>query len=177
MKVFNLWIILASCFFMQSCVKSIPNPITNADDTQNIIEFGDTGPIESPSGSIFALYEPELGVIKNDTTGFYINVSYSGADKTAEKITVDLATEADAVAKYNAEQETTYQLLPAGSYEFPESVEFPKGYNGAIHLRGILKNISSLNKGVTYVLPLKIKSASSGIVSANFGTVLYSFKF
>lgn len=177
MKVINLWVILASCFFLQSCVKSIPNPITNSDDTHNIIEFGDTGPIKSPSGSVFALYEPIVGAVKNDTTGFYINVSYSGADNTPEKITVDLVTDASAVATYNAEQKTIYKLLPEGTYEFPESLEFPKGYNGAIHLRGIIKNVSSLDKGVTYVLPLKIGSASSGTISANFGTVLYSFTF
>lgn len=177
MKIIHLAAFLAGCFFIQSCVKNVPNPITDAGSTQNIIEFGDTGPIASPSGSVYALYEPIIGTIQNDTTGFYINVSYSGADNAPENITVKLAVDSSAVAKYNTEQDTHYKILPEGTYEFPASLEFQKGFNGAVHLRGIIKKVSTLSKGVTYVLPMKIASASSGIVSANFGTVLYSFTF
>jgi len=171
--------LLLSCLFIatafQSCLKDVTPPITNSEDTHNIIEFGDTGPIKSPSGAVFPLYLPELAGFVNDTAGFYVNVSYSGADKAPTNIDVKLTADPAAIDAYNKEQGTTYVALPAQSYGFPESTTFEKGFNGAKHLRAFIKNGASLKKGVDYAIALKIESASSGTISGNFGTAIYGF--
>ncbi|TDE16498.1 DUF1735 domain-containing protein [Dyadobacter psychrotolerans] len=153
-------------FAFTSCLK---DDITlDPDKSTNVIEFKNPGSFLSPSGSKYSMYTKAFDLApEND---YPITVSYSGADVAPEDITVTLGIDTPAIAQYNEEQETEYELIPTTLYTLPATVVIPKGQRTAV----VALKIKSANFDFSkaYVLPIQIKSVSSGIISGNFGTIL-----
>jgi Domain of unknown function (DUF1735) len=137
-------------------------------DSVNVVEFKNPTDFLSPYGSKYALYTKAFDVApEND---FPITVSYSGANVAPEDITVTLGIDAAALTQYNTEQKTTYDLIPASLYTLQSSVVIPKGQRTATVSLKFKSNSFDFSKA--YVLPVQIKSISSGTISGNFGTIL-----
>lgn len=151
---------------LSSCLKDTLS-LDPANST-NVIEFKNPSSFVSPYGSKYALYSQSFNLAaEND---YPITVSYSGANVAPEDITVNLGVDAAALTQYNTEQHTTYDLIPATLYTIPASVVIPKGQRTATVALKVKSNQFDFSKN--YVLPVHITSASSGIVSGNFGTIL-----
>jgi len=134
----------------------------------NVVEFKNPTDFLSPYGSKYALYTKAFDLAPENN--FPITVSYSGANVAPEDITVTLGTDPAALTQYNTEQGTAYDLIPASLYVLPTSVVIPKGQRTASVALKFKTNNFDFSKA--YVLPVQIKSISSGTISGNFGTIL-----
>jgi hypothetical protein len=167
MKIFkNIVGLFVLATALSSCLKDklSLDPATST----NVIEFKNPSSFVSPYGSTYSLYSQSFNLAaEND---YSVTVSYSGANVAPEDITVNLGVDAPALTQYNTEQHTTYDLIPTTLYTMPASVVIPKGQRTATVALKIKSNQFDFSK--SYVLPIHITSASSGVVSGNFGTIL-----
>ena len=156
---------LASVF--SSCLDD-KTPTLDPASSINVVEFKNPAGFSSPSGSKYALYTQAFDVAPENS--YPIMVSYSGAQVAPEDITVTLGVDAAALAQYNTEQKVAYDLIPATLYTLPTTVVIPKGQRTAT----VDLKFKSLNFDFAkaYVLPVQIRTISSGTVSGNFGTIL-----
>jgi hypothetical protein len=160
--------LLISALVITSCLK---DDITlDPDKSTNVIEFKNPSSFLSPSGSTYSLYTQAFDLANEND--YPITVSYSGAHVAPEDITVNIGIDTAALSQYNQEQHTEYDLMDANLYTLPTSVVIPKGQRQATVAIKVKSNLFDFSKA--YVLPVRIQSASSGIVSANFGTILLS---
>jgi len=145
--------------------------VLNPDNTTNVIEFGNTANLTSPTTSKYPLLSVNVLMQANGTLNAVVN--YAGAFTAPEDITVTVGDADPAVlAAYNTQNKTTYLALPTANYTLPQkTVVIPKGG------RKVTFPINLINSdqvyGKNYVLALAIKSASSGIISGNFNNMLY----
>jgi len=153
-------------FAFSSCLKD--DIALDPDKSTNVIEFKNPSSFISPQGSKYALYTQafELAPEKD----YPITVSYSGAQVAPTDITVNIGIDTAAVTQYNKEQEEHFDVIPASLYTLPTTVVIPKGQRTATLNIKIKSEKFDFTKH--YVLPVQIKSASSGIISGNFGTIL-----
>lgn len=163
---------LAGLFLVGAVMTSCLNDSLTLDpaNSTNVVEFKNPTGFASPYGSKYALYSKSFDLApEND---YPITVSYSGANVAPEDITVNVGVDEAALAQYNTEQTATFVLLPAALYVLPAQVVIPKGQRTATVALKIKSNNFDFTK--SYVLPLQIKTVSTGAISGNFGTVLLS---
>jgi hypothetical protein len=166
--------VVAAALALTSCVKD--HLAVDPSQSNNVIEFANSGSIVSSPGAVHPRYASDLGNLPvGDSSTFVVNLSYSGAEKTAPNdITINLAVDPAALTAYNADDETEYAVPPASAYRFPSSVVIKKGEKVKQVTVTIIRS-PEYNFDTSYALPLKIASVSSGIISGNFGTAIYSF--
>jgi hypothetical protein len=144
-------------------------------NTVNVIEFANTANLTSPATSTLPLLS--VNIIMDPNTTYKAAVSYSGAHTAPQDITVEVGVGDSSVVKtYNTINNRTganaYVMIPSSLYTIPSTtVVIPKG--GRKVDFPIVFPSPELLYGKNYVIPLIIKSASSGIISGNFGTMLY----
>ncbi len=173
-KVINSFIFLVGVFSLTSCLKGDP---INLDPSRsnNVIEFNNTGSIVSGVNAAYHRFACDLGTMDaGGTATFNVNVNYAGADVAPEDITVTLAVDEAALTEYNETDEGNFVMPPADIYSFPSSVVIKKGTHQTT-VQVTITNNASFDFNVNYALPLKIASVSSGVISGNFGTAIYSF--
>jgi hypothetical protein len=165
-RTFGLFLAVTS---LSSCLKD-DSLVLNPEKGHNVIEFANTADI-AVHGSSIPLYVHSYEIVPEVTLP--VSVSYSGPEAVApQDITVNIAVaDAAPVDAYNEEQHTTYELMPATNYTISAtSVVIPKGSSRGTFSVKFKPNTFDLSKSL--VLPLKITSVSSGIISGNFSTIL-----
>jgi hypothetical protein len=164
--------LLTAVSVLTSCLKD-DSLVLNPDKTHNVIEFANPAIISSPVGAVYPLYSLAYDISPQATLP--LTVSYSGAENGApQDIVVNLAigtqTEVDA---YNEEQHSAYDLMTSDVFTLTtNTVTIKKGQKTATVDVNFLTN--KFDFGLSYLLPVKITSASSGVVSGNFSTILLS---
>ncbi|QPH38143.1 DUF1735 domain-containing protein [Pedobacter endophyticus] len=165
-KSLALFLVITS---LTSCLKD-DSLVLDPKKGHNVIEFANPGQI-AINGSIYPLYVLSYEVVPEVSTT--VTVSYSGPETEApEDITVNLAlAPSSVIEEYNTKQDKHYELMPTSNYTFnTSSVVIKKGTTKASFDIKFKPNTFDLSKAL--VLPLKIVSASSGIVSGNFNVIL-----
>ena len=156
---------------LTSCLKD-DSLVLNPEEGHNVIEFGNTIDI-AVHGSKIPLYIHSYDISETPVT-LNIPISYSGPEAEApQDITVKVALDETAIAKYNEEQHTAYEMIDPAVYTITSTdVVIPKGQR-----KGTLSvqfKTNQFNLAKQYALPLKISTVSSGIISGNFGTAVYA---
>jgi len=154
-----------------SCLKD-DSLVLNPEKGHNVIEFGNTSEI-AVHGSTIPLYIHSYEIAPEVTLP--VVISYSGPESAAPTdITVNVVVGAPStLAAYNKEQGTTYTLMPTKDYELTvNQVVIPKGQTKATF--PVKFKLTNFNLTETNALPLTITSASSGIISKNFGTAIFA---
>lgn len=156
--------------FLSSCLKD-DRLVLDPAKTKNIIEFANSSNIVK-AGTTTAMFTHGLNLTPEGSITF--EVSYSGAEKQApQDINVEIGIgEIDILNQYNAENTAIkYTLMPSNMYNLTTTkVTIPKGQKRAsfvVNFKPTLFDISSV-----YAIPFVIKSASYGIISANFSKIL-----
>src|SRR5688572_13549350 len=159
---------------LSSCVKD--HLAVDPSQSNNVIEFANTGSIVSAPGAVHPRYASDLGNLPvGDSASFVVNLSYSGAEPAAPNdITINLTVDPAAMDAYNADEEAEYAVPPASAYRLPATVVIKKGEKTK-QITVTIVRTPEYNFDTSYALPLKIASVSSGIISGNFGTAIYSF--
>jgi hypothetical protein len=161
--------------FLTSCLKD-DSLVLDPAKTNNVIEFANPAQIVQP-GAVHPLYAFGYDILP--AAEQVLEVSYSGAESGApQDITVNLAGATGAagekfIADYNTDQGKNYTLLPADFFKLSTtSVIIKKGEKKASF--SVFFATDKFDLSIQYVLPVQITSASSGVVSGNFGTILLS---
>lgn len=171
-KIFSLSLMSVLMFSLTSCLK---------DKTANIDPEGSpavvgwstttTGDIPSDVSAGFTRYVRSYE-ISNTEIDMPLQVSYSGSAAPTSDVTVTLGLNLDAITAYNEEHETENVVLPTAAYTMPTSVVIKAGQRKADVIIKLRTDRFDLSEA--YMLPVAITATTSGNVSSNFGTVLYS---
>jgi hypothetical protein len=154
---------------LTSCLKD-DSLVLDPAKGHNVIEFANPAQI-AVIGSPYAMYVFSYELA--DKPSLPITVSYSGPEQNApQDISVNIAVGTDAsITAYNTAQNGHYVMMSASNYAFTgATVVIKAGTSKATF--NIPFDPSKFDLSKQEVLPLTITSASSGIVSGNFSTIL-----
>jgi len=170
-NIFKALSLLLAVSLLTSCLKD-DRLVLDPEKGNNVIEFANPATITT-IGSVYPMYTFAYAIVPSVTLP--ITISYSGPEATApEDIVVNFGagTEAE-VDAYNTDQDAEFTLMPSELYKLSTtSVTIKKGESKASF--SVTFTPDRFDFELAYVLPLKITSASSGIVSGNFNTILLS---
>ena len=174
MKLYHkLLLFCAFSFSLSSCLKD--DSLMDPDKTENVLEFANTANLTSPATSKLPLLS--VNIVMDPNSIYKAAVNYTGAHTAPQDITVEVGVADSTVIKtYNTINNrigaNAYVMVPANLYTIPSTkVVIPKGTQRVDF--PIVFPSPDLLYGKNYVIPLTIKSASSGVISGNFGTMLY----
>lgn len=161
--------LLVAAATLSSCLKD-DSVVLNPEKGFNVIEFANVSDI-AVHGSSIPLYV--LSYEQSSTpTVVPVTISYSGPEAAAPAdITVNFSLSPAAITAYNSEQGKSYEAMPSNYYSLASSsVVIPKGKKTATF--NVSFSTANFDLSKAFALALKITSASSGIVSSNFGTIV-----
>jgi hypothetical protein len=155
---------------LAGCLKDKP-PVLDPSQAENVIEFANSANLTSPTTSKYPLLS--INVVMDPAGSHTGIVRYSGANDAPQDINVEIEVADSAVIKaYNTQNARAYLVLPAALYSLPKTkLTIPKGQREVSFPINFVNADQLFNKN--YVLALTIKSTSFGLVSGNFGTMLY----
>lgn len=173
-KIFNFFLLMTAITSLSSCLKDEVMIGPDAPGAiSNVIEFANIGAIQSGTSAPTPLYIPFTLKPTATTASFEGIVNYAGADVAPSDITVTIAADAALITNYNAKVTgSTLVQLPASSYTLPTTVVIPKGQRQAKFTVTVKPNTFDATK--SNALAIKIVSASTGVISGNFGANIYS---
>lgn len=171
MKI-KILIVGAVTMLFASCLKQ-GTMNTDPAHASNVIEFANTGDNITNSG-VPGFYTDLGSVAAGASKSFNINVHYAGVGTAPSDITVTLAVDAATLASYNTTNGTDKVVPAASVFSFPSSVVIKAGTTQTTVSAKITVS-PDFNFNLAYGIPLKITNVSSGLVSANYGSVVYSF--
>lgn len=174
-KIIGLSLSTALILTQTACLKDKPGTTDPAAGTNSVVEFQNSS-VPVSYTAIFPQYANSINYPAGiDTGGFNVNFNYAGDNNgTPEDIKITIAIDTASLTAFNNDQQTSLTLPPADVFSIGTTITIPKGTRDA-HLRPIITLAPDFDYTATYALPLKITSASYGIVSTNFGTAIYSF--
>jgi hypothetical protein len=171
----NILLFSALLLALSSCLKKDAMNIDPDTGTKNVVEFANTGDNVASASSVYPRFFIDLGTITaNQVVPLQVNVSYSGNETAPQDITVSLGIDSIALKAYDTTFQAEYIVPPASVYKLPSSVVIKKGTRQT-SLQIPITISSDFDFNDSYALPLKIVSASHGVISHNFGTAFYSF--
>ncbi len=173
MKRSYIFLLLAGVVGFSSCVKE--DQTLDPKDSTNVIEIFNEVPdiIASPTTSTYPLYintfDAKPGVLQD----FSIVVNYTGSGGAPQDISVALELAPDAIVTYNDENGEHFVALPPSLYTADNwNLTIPKGQKKAT--MNLKLKTAEFDFSLQYVLAVRIKSASTGTISKNYGTMLFS---
>ncbi|QBR13389.1 DUF1735 domain-containing protein [Sphingobacterium sp. CZ-2] len=159
-------------FSLTSCLKDENVLSPENGNKKNIVEFYNVTSPVSPGTAPYIMYVPTT-LESVPEAEFEIAISYSGVEEGApQDIVVNLEPTGDIVTTYNAKMGTKYNQLPTNLFEFPSSVTIKQGEKRAYAKVKVKPSLMDQSK--SNVIGVKITSASHGIISGNFSSVIYS---
>lgn len=166
-RIFSLLMVMT---LFSSCLND-DSLVLDPSEGHNVIEFGNVSVPTSGVNDPYIVFTPLT--VDDDTKSFEAVINYAGPDRYAPKdITVDLAVANDIITEYNAAASTSYVALDPTAYKVPSSVTIKKGESEVRFTIELDPTKFDLTK--SNVIALKITGSSSGIVSGNFGKVIYN---
>jgi hypothetical protein len=155
--------------FLTSCLKD-DSLVLDPEKGHNVIEFANPATIVT-NGSVYPLYNFAFDLAPQATLP--ITISYSGPESGAPEdivVNFDAGTAAE-VDAYNKNQDKEFDMIDADVFSLStKTVTIKKGEKKATFNVLLAPNKFDFQK--SYVLPLKITSSSSGVISGNFSTIL-----
>ena len=165
---------LAAMLSFTACLKKDSMNI-DPDTAGSVILLAATGNNQATSSSQYFRYYTDLGSIAaGDSAHFNVNVSYSGGAVAPTDITVNLVLDDAALTTYNSEDGVSYVIPPASAYRLPSTVVIKAGTQ-LTQVQATVIRSADYDFSQSYGLPIKIASASTGVISTNLSTSIYSF--
>lgn len=141
--------------------------------TKNVIEFFDPSVPASPVGSIYPVWVTTTEIVEDFE--FEQTISYSGPNGNSKNIELTLAVDPLALDEYNEQMDELggahFEMMPASYYEFTDvSVTIPKGEK-KVNI-SILTHPDQFDLTKNFALPVRITSASDGILSTHWSVAI-----
>jgi hypothetical protein len=151
---------LASALFFSSCLKD--SRYFNPETVPNLAELPLSGLAHFSNDAVTG-----AGI---DTVTFAVGVTAANPPTTSTAIT--LAVDNTLITTYNAANTAiTYQPMPTAAFKLNANVTIPAGKNST--LTTVIIDRTQLDPAVSYMLPVKVASASGLPISANYGVHYY----
>ncbi|TDH21307.1 DUF1735 domain-containing protein [Segetibacter sp. 3557_3] len=150
-----------------ACLKD--KPLFDPDMIPNVLELENIGPVESTTASPYPLFSKSFDIAPE--SNLELTVNYAGDEVAPQDITVQLAVDPGVLKAYNDTAHTTYTILPTTLYTLPTTVTIPKGQRKGRFVVKLKTEQFDFTK--TYALPVAIQSTNFGVISGNFGKVVY----
>lgn len=173
-KIINILVLGFLVIGLSSCLKDKDLIGPDSDGAiKNIIEFKNIGPINSGPTAPHPVYIPFTLKPADESAEVEVTVNYAGADVAPSDITVNLAVDPSLITTYNSKVAgAAFFAIPSTMYSLPASVTIPKGQReGKFKIK---VNPSLFNGAKENALAIKITSASTGVISGNFGAIILS---
>lgn len=136
-----------------------------------IVELGDLPPTRTAGSTTVNYSKVTKSFDAAAEVDVPITINYTGVNGAPNDVTVGVGI-SDAVVTASSTTAAPLTILPTSLYTLPtSSVVIPKGQKKATFI--IKVKAASFNFALTYALGIRITSASTGIVSGNFGTGLF----
>lgn len=167
-QLIKICIVSLSLFFA-ACLDDDKNPL-DPSGTYNVIEFMDIASPASSQTAVYPLWISTFSVSPEDE--FVVPINFSGPNSNDSDIEVTIEVDPVMVAEYNAQNNKAYQVLDPSLYSIESmTVTIPKGQKRVEIPVTVYPDLFNLS--INYVLPLRIVSSSSGVISKNFGAALF----
>lgn len=164
-SIYTTVIGLALISSLSSCLKDKMQP----DFTKNkaVIELP-IGSSASNGGGNSIAAPFNVSTVPSD---YFVYVNYAAPNAPSQDVTVTLAIDPAAVAKFNTANGKNYTMIPASGYTVTSNkIIIPAGQNKVQY--PIKINTSNLDPAVTYALPVTITDGGGFTISGNFGTLI-----
>jgi hypothetical protein len=145
------------------------------DGSYNVIEFIDPSVPNSPSGAVYPLWTA-VTAMKDEYT-FSQTISYSGPNTNDSDIDLLVEVDPTALDEYNLQMtedlhSDTYEMMPPAYYDFPPlALTIEKGSNKVTFDITVFPAEFDLER--SFALPLRITSASEGVLSQHFSAAMF----
>jgi hypothetical protein len=142
--------------------------------TNNVIEFYDASVPTNPAGAIYPVWTTTTEIVPSFT--FEQEISFSGPNGNSSDIDLTLAVDPVALDEYNNQMTldlhgATYELMPSTHFEFTDvTATIPAGQTRTSISITVFPEEFDLTKN--FALPIRIVSASKGVVSAHFSVAI-----
>jgi hypothetical protein len=167
-KILRIYALML-CVFLASCLDDDKQPL-DPEGAENILEFDNISIPVSPLGAVHPLWAVAFDFSPQEQ--FDVVISYAGPTSNSRDIELTVEVDPFVLEAYNAEQGTSYQLLPEDFYDFTGTVTLPKGET-KVSLP-VTVYPENFDLSLQYALPLRIVSSSSGIISGNWGAAVFA---
>lgn len=171
-NIIGLWVAILAVS-MTSCLDDSKYAI-DPSSTNNVIEFYDPSVPSSPLGAIYPVWTATTEIVTDFT--FSQTINYAGPNDNDKDISLTLAVDQTALDAYNKQMVDelhggTYTMMPSDYFTFTTtSVTIPKGQRKVDISITVHPNKFDLTK--TFALPIRIVSASTGILSAHYSVAI-----
>lgn len=157
-------------FALSSCLKDTEIIGPDAPGAvANVIEFGNISAPTSNATSSIPLYT--LSFDMNPTGVANLKVKCVGAEAAKEDIKVTIAVNNALLDSYNKQNETEFVAMPSEQYSLAATeITIKKGTREADAPINLKPSMFTFDED--YAIGLSIQSASSGVVSGNFGQII-----
>lgn len=169
MKKYNLAYLVVA-LALTSCLKE--DPALDPDESNNVIEIYRQvpTPTASPADAVYPLYIAGFNI--QPAAEYKVEIAYAGAGTAPEDIQVVLELDEAAMEAYNDDQGSHYEILPDDMFTVNSwTVTIPRGQR--IGAMNVSFHTDQFDLSKAYAFPVKVKSASTGVISKNFGTVIF----
>jgi hypothetical protein len=140
------------CLSILSLLQACKEPELNIENSK---QYGNVYLQSATNGAILQSYN-----IKDEWVETAIGAGYGGLDKLSQKISIELAIDAGKVAEYNNQNNSNYELPPAGSYDLENpTVEIDRNFGGSNSAK-LRVNAIKLGGTKSYIIPISIKNVS-----------------
>lgn len=142
--------------------------------TNNIIEFYDMSVPTNPAGAVYPVWTSTTEIVPDFT--FEQTISYSGPNGNSSDIELTLAVDPFALEEYNTQMVEelgggTYEMMPDTYYSFDDvTATIPAGETRVNISITVFPEEFDLTKN--FALPIRIVSASKGVLSAHFSVAI-----
>jgi hypothetical protein len=143
-------------------------------NANNIIEFYDPSVPTNPAGAVYPVWTTTTEIVPDFT--FEQEISYSGPNGNSSDIDLTLAVDPVALDEYNQQMIKdlhggTYELMPSTYYSFTDvTATIPSGETRTTISITVFPEQFDLTKN--WALPIRIVSASKGVLSAHFSVAI-----
>ncbi len=111
-----------------------------------------------------AAQKVESSSVTIDTPPAYVDITVSSSVEVAKDTEVTLETRSDLLDAYNVKHGKNYAPLPDGSFSLSSNkLTIKSGYSLSSPVELVINSISGFMEGVTYCMPVSIKSVNSQI--------------
>jgi hypothetical protein len=177
-KLINIFLSLFAVT-LGSCLDD-DKAVLDPSSTHNVIEFADMSVPSSPAGAVYPAYSTSF--VLSPSVELVQEVNFAGPHDNDRDIELTLAVDPAALALYNRHMEdglygepglngTVYDLMPSENYTLGSTtVTIPKGQRKAQISITVFPEKFDFSKN--FAIPLRIVSASTGIISQNFSVAI-----
>lgn len=137
----------------------------------DVISYSNEGAIYMPKAAVSNSYALLLADTAQSIT---FGAAYGGLNYPGKDVAVSFKIDSTLISSYNVQNNTSYVLLPASSYQVPSLASVIKAGATGSNVLSINVITKNLNQKLKYMIPITITSVSSGKIDSSLHTTYFA---